>query len=63
SGTRSAATQQILPTHHPTHNPLGEVHSETISKAGGFPSSGQSVIYAAAAVPQLDTIELDTTHG
>ncbi|MFE0685941.1 FG-GAP repeat domain-containing protein, partial [Streptomyces sp. NPDC058961] len=31
SGTRSAATQQILPTHHPTHNPLGEVHSETIS--------------------------------
>uniref|UniRef100_A0AAU2V377 DUF5753 domain-containing protein n=1 Tax=Streptomyces sp. NBC_00003 TaxID=2903608 RepID=A0AAU2V377_9ACTN len=32
-------------------------------KAGGFPGSGQSVIYAAGAVPQLDTIELDTTHG
>ncbi|MFE3185588.1 Scr1 family TA system antitoxin-like transcriptional regulator [Streptomyces violascens] len=29
----------------------------------GVPASGQSVIYAAAAVPQLDTIELDTTHG
>ncbi|MFI6687773.1 helix-turn-helix domain-containing protein [Streptomyces sp. NPDC050485] len=32
-------------------------------KAGGFPGSGQSVIYATTAVPQLDTIELDTTHG
>ncbi|MFI6472287.1 helix-turn-helix domain-containing protein [Streptomyces sp. NPDC050516] len=32
-------------------------------RAGGVPGSGQSVIYAAAAVPQLDTIELDTTHG
>ncbi|MBC9723676.1 helix-turn-helix transcriptional regulator [Streptomyces sp. TRM68367] len=32
-------------------------------KAGGFPGAGQSVVYAEAAVPQLDTVELDSTHG
>lgn len=31
--------------------------------AGGFPGAGQSVIYAEAAVPQLDVVELDSTHG
>jgi transcriptional regulator with XRE-family HTH domain len=32
-------------------------------KAGGFPGAGQSVIYAENTVPQLDTVELDSTHG
>lgn len=32
-------------------------------KAGGFPGAGQSVIYAEADVPQLDVVELDSTHG
>nr|WP_282084317.1 helix-turn-helix transcriptional regulator [Streptomyces tendae] len=32
-------------------------------KAGGFPGAGQSVVYAGAAVPRLDTVELDSTHG
>ncbi|NGO49160.1 helix-turn-helix domain-containing protein [Streptomyces ureilyticus] len=32
-------------------------------KAGGFPGAGQSVIYAEATVPRLDTVELDSTHG
>ncbi|MGW0708826.1 helix-turn-helix domain-containing protein [Streptomyces sp. NPDC002643] len=32
-------------------------------KAGGFPGAGQSVIYAEGAVPRLDTVELDSTHG
>ncbi|WP_311736788.1 helix-turn-helix transcriptional regulator [Streptomyces sp. TLI_185] len=32
-------------------------------KAGGFPGAGQSVIYAESTVPQLDTVELDSTHG
>ncbi|MFP3988245.1 helix-turn-helix transcriptional regulator [Streptomyces sp. E11-3] len=32
-------------------------------KAGSFPGAGQSVIYAEAAVPSLDTVELDSTHG
>lgn len=32
-------------------------------KAGGFPGAGQSVVYAEAAVPRLDTVELDSTHG
>ncbi|WP_309484151.1 helix-turn-helix domain-containing protein [Streptomyces himalayensis] len=32
-------------------------------KAGGFPGAGQSVVYVEAVVPQLDTVELDSTHG
>ncbi|MCD7439361.1 helix-turn-helix transcriptional regulator [Streptomyces lincolnensis] len=32
-------------------------------KAGGFPGAGQSVVYAEAAVPRLDTVQLDSTHG
>lgn len=32
-------------------------------KAGGFPGAGQSVVYADAVVPCLDTVELDSTHG
>jgi transcriptional regulator with XRE-family HTH domain len=32
-------------------------------KAGGFPGAGQSVIYAEGDVPQLDVVELDSTHG
>lgn len=31
--------------------------------AGGFPGAGQSITYAHAAVPQLDTVELDSSHG
>lgn len=32
-------------------------------KAGGFPGAGQSVVYAEASIPRLDTVELDSTHG
>jgi transcriptional regulator with XRE-family HTH domain len=32
-------------------------------KAGGFPGAGQSVVYVESSVPQLDTVELDSTHG
>ncbi|MFG2521724.1 helix-turn-helix domain-containing protein [Streptomyces sp. NPDC048527] len=32
-------------------------------KAGGFPGAGQSVVYASGEVSQLDTVELDSTHG
>lgn len=32
-------------------------------KAGGFPGAGQSVTYAEATVPRLDTVQLDSTHG
>jgi transcriptional regulator with XRE-family HTH domain len=31
--------------------------------AGGFPGAGQSVVYAEETVPELDTVELDSTHG
>ncbi|MEV6162781.1 helix-turn-helix transcriptional regulator [Streptomyces sp. NPDC052052] len=31
--------------------------------AGGFPGAGQSFTYAGAAVPQLDTVQLDSSHG
>ncbi|MGW1652701.1 helix-turn-helix domain-containing protein [Streptomyces atratus] len=38
------------------------VHAIPFS-AGGFPGAGQSVIYAEGPVPELDTVELDSTHG
>lgn len=31
--------------------------------AGGFPGAGQTVLYAHGAVPQLDTVQLDSAHG
>ncbi|MFF5449264.1 helix-turn-helix transcriptional regulator [Streptomyces sp. NPDC012888] len=31
--------------------------------AGGFPGAGQSFTYAVAATRQLDTVQLDTSHG
>ncbi|MEV1011149.1 helix-turn-helix transcriptional regulator [Streptomyces sp. NPDC049881] len=31
--------------------------------SGAFPGAGQSLIYAAGVVPQLDTVQLDTAHG
>ncbi|MGW0898431.1 helix-turn-helix domain-containing protein [Streptomyces goshikiensis] len=31
--------------------------------AGAFPGSGQSIFYAHGPVPQLDTIQLDQSHG
>ncbi|MFJ6623380.1 helix-turn-helix domain-containing protein [Kitasatospora sp. NPDC091335] len=31
--------------------------------AGAIPSSGQPIVYFSAAVPQLDTVQLDTDHG
>lgn len=31
--------------------------------AGEFPGSGQSIFYATGPVPQLDTVQLDQSHG
>ncbi|MEU5403193.1 helix-turn-helix transcriptional regulator [Streptomyces sp. NPDC005963] len=31
--------------------------------AGGFAGSGQSIFYAQGDVPELDTVQLDATHG
>ncbi|MFI1679257.1 helix-turn-helix domain-containing protein [Streptomyces sp. NPDC020607] len=31
--------------------------------AGSFPGSGQSLFYSSGAVPQLDTVHLDQSHG
>ncbi|MFE7424486.1 helix-turn-helix domain-containing protein [Streptomyces sp. NPDC014646] len=31
--------------------------------AGGLPGAGQSFTYAGARVPQLDTVQLDSSHG
>ncbi|MBW1604620.1 helix-turn-helix domain-containing protein [Streptomyces sp. JJ66] len=31
--------------------------------AGGFPGAGQTIFYAHGAVPQLDTVQLDQSHG
>ncbi|MEW2413757.1 helix-turn-helix transcriptional regulator [Streptomyces sp. NPDC046866] len=32
-------------------------------EAGGFPGAGQTVIYAEGATPQLDTVQIDNSHG
>ncbi|MEU6663537.1 helix-turn-helix transcriptional regulator [Streptomyces sp. NPDC046821] len=32
-------------------------------EAGAFPGAGQTVLYAEGPVPQLDTVQVDTTHG
>jgi transcriptional regulator with XRE-family HTH domain len=31
--------------------------------AGGFPGADQSILYAEGAVPELDTVQLDSDHG
>lgn len=31
--------------------------------AGGFPGAGQTVLYAGGPVPQLDTVQIDNSHG
>jgi transcriptional regulator with XRE-family HTH domain len=30
---------------------------------GGFPGAGQTVVYQEGAVPQLDTVQVDSSHG
>ncbi|MFI0718300.1 helix-turn-helix domain-containing protein [Streptomyces sp. NPDC021224] len=30
---------------------------------GGFPGAGQTVLYAEGSVPQLDTVQVDNSHG
>ena len=30
---------------------------------GGFPGAGHALLYADGAVPQLDTVQLDSAHG
>ncbi|MFE9613679.1 DUF5753 domain-containing protein [Streptomyces sp. NPDC006012] len=33
------------------------------ASAGGFPGAGHALLYADGAVPQLDTVQLDSAHG
>ncbi|WP_307815612.1 DUF5753 domain-containing protein [Streptomyces sp. 7-21] len=33
------------------------------SDRGGFPGAGQTVLYAGNPVPQLDTVQVDSSHG
>ncbi|MFJ2114068.1 Scr1 family TA system antitoxin-like transcriptional regulator [Streptomyces sp. NPDC087850] len=32
-------------------------------KTGAFPGAGRGIVYASGVVPQLDTVELESTHG
>jgi hypothetical protein len=32
-------------------------------EVGAFPGAGHAVLYASGAVPQLDTVQLDSAHG
>ncbi|WP_430542673.1 DUF5753 domain-containing protein [Streptomyces iconiensis] len=61
-GGREAARQQLLRLLDIARRGTVELRVIPFS-AGGFPGAGQSVTYAAAAVPALDTVELDSTHG
>ncbi|MFH8623061.1 helix-turn-helix domain-containing protein [Streptomyces vietnamensis] len=46
------------------HTERGTVSVRVIPfAAGGFPGAGQSFTYVAAPVPQLDTVQLDSSHG
>lgn len=41
----------------------GNVTVRVIPFGGGFSGTGQSIDYLSGAVPQLDTVQLDTHHG
>ncbi len=61
-GGRAVARQQL--NHLIT---MSEHHHITLRvipfSAGAFPGSGQTVNYAEGPVPQLDTVQVDSSHG
>ncbi|MCH0539340.1 helix-turn-helix transcriptional regulator [Streptomyces sp. MUM 203J] len=61
-GGRHAARHQLEHLLTASERPHVTVHILPF-EAGGFPGAGQSVIYVRERVPQLDTVQLDSTHG
>ncbi|MFE9780950.1 helix-turn-helix domain-containing protein [Streptomyces sp. NPDC005775] len=61
-GGRAVARSQL--THLVTRSEQPNVTLLVIPfDAGAFPGAGQTVLYAEGAVPRLDTVQIDNSHG
>lgn len=61
-GGRRAMREQL--THLCESSERGNVDVRVLPvEAGAFPGAGHAVLYADGAVPQLDTVQLDSAHG
>ncbi|WP_372409211.1 helix-turn-helix domain-containing protein [Streptomyces luteireticuli] len=61
-GGRSVARAQLQHLMHISE--LSHVTLRVLPVSGGvFPGAGQTLVYAEGAVPQLDTVQIDSTHG
>ncbi|MFE2929046.1 helix-turn-helix transcriptional regulator [Streptomyces sp. NPDC059278] len=61
-GGSTVARQQL--THLLAMSECGHITVQVIPfKAGGYPGAGQPIYYVHGSVPQLDTVQLDQSHG
>lgn len=65
---RQAVRPQDLPRRRPRERCAGQCGGEREAvgqgfTAGAFPGSGQIFNYLEGPVPQLDTVQIDSTHG
>ncbi|MEV5378531.1 helix-turn-helix domain-containing protein [Streptomyces nondiastaticus] len=61
-GGRAVARAQL--EHLLTMSELSHVTLHVLPVTSGvFPGAGQTLVYAEAVVPQLDTVQIDSTHG
>ncbi|KMS83161.1 helix-turn-helix transcriptional regulator [Streptomyces flaveolus] len=61
-GGRRAMREQLLHICAVSERPNIEIRVLPV-EAGAFPGAGHAVLYAHGAVPQLDTVQLDSAHG
>ncbi|WP_326720592.1 MULTISPECIES: helix-turn-helix transcriptional regulator [unclassified Streptomyces] len=61
-GGRRATREQLAYLCEASEREHVEVRVLTV-EAGAFPGAGHAVLYATGAVPQLDTVQLDSAHG
>ncbi|WP_369170395.1 helix-turn-helix domain-containing protein [Streptomyces sp. R28] len=61
-GGRDVAGQQLKHLLKMSEHPNISIHVIPFD-AGGYPGAGQPIYYVHGAVPQLDTVQLDQSHG
>ncbi|MGW2034571.1 helix-turn-helix domain-containing protein [Streptomyces sp. NPDC001761] len=61
-GGRRAMREQLLHICAASERPNIEIRVLPV-EVGAFPGAGHAVLYAHGAVPQLDTVQLDSAHG
>ncbi|MBN0047813.1 helix-turn-helix transcriptional regulator [Streptomyces actuosus] len=61
-GGRRAMREQLLHLCDASERPNVEIRVLPV-EVGAFPGAGHAVLYAHGAVPQLDTVQLDSAHG